>query len=75
LNTANIPELNPVKQWSKIRMDAGIGTALTIKKFGPFEKIQPITIRFDMPLFLNSPPFAKPDYVSWRWVLGVSRAF
>jgi hypothetical protein len=75
LNTANIPEMNPVKQWSKIRMDAGIGTALTIKKFGPFEKIQPITIRFDMPFLLSSPPFAKPDFVSWRWVLGVSRAF
>lgn len=75
LNTNNIPELNPIKQWSKIRMDAGLGTALTIKKFGPFEKIQPITIRFDMPFFLSSPPFAKPDFVSFRWVMGVSRAF
>jgi aminopeptidase N len=75
LNTNNIPELNPIRQWSKIRMDAGLGTALTIKKFGPFEKIQPITIRFDMPFFLSSPPFAKPDFVSFRWVMGVSRAF
>jgi aminopeptidase N len=75
LNNQNIPELTPVKQWSKIRMDAGIGTAWTIKKFGPFEKVPPFTIRFDMPLFLSAPPFAKPDFVSFRWILGVSRAF
>lgn len=75
LNNTNIPALNPVNDWSKIRMDAGLGTALTIKKLGPLEKFQPFTIRFDMPFFLSAPPAASPDFVRWRWVLGVSRAF
>lgn len=75
LNNANIPELTPVKMWSKVRMDAGLGTAFTIKKLGPFEKFQPFTVRFDMPFFISSPPNAKPDFVSWRWVVGVNRAF
>jgi hypothetical protein len=74
-NANSITTLQPVKQWSKIRMDAGIGTAFTIKKFGPFEKIHPFTIRFDMPLLLSSPPFAKPDFFAWRWVIGVGRSF
>lgn len=75
LNLNNIPQLTPVKMWSKLRMDAGIGTAFTIKKLGPFEKFQPFTIRFDMPFFISAPPYAKPDFVQWRWVLGVNRAF
>jgi len=75
LNNNNIPALNPVKQWSKLRMDAGLGTAFTLKKLGPLEKFQPLTFRFDMPFLLSSPPYAKPDFVSWRWVIGVNRAF
>ncbi len=75
LNIAQIPSLKPVKQWSKLRADAGIGAALTIKKFGALEKINPFTIRFDIPFFLSSPPFAQPDQFDFRWVLGVSRAF
>lgn len=57
------------------RADAGIGTAFTIKKFGPCEKINPFTIRFDMPLLLNKPPYAENDYFKFRWILAVSRAF
>jgi len=75
LNYTNIPTLDPVKQWSKVRMDAGVGVALTIKKLGPLEKFTPFVIRFDMPLFLSSPPYAKPEYFAWRWVVGVNRAF
>jgi aminopeptidase N len=75
LNVSNLPELKPVKQWSKLRADAGVGAALTIKKFGAFEKINPFTVRFDMPLFLSAPPYAQLDQFAFRWVLGVSRAF
>jgi hypothetical protein len=75
LNYADLSDVEPTKSWSKLRTDAGIGTALTIKKLGPFEKFSPFTIRFDMPLLLSSPPFAKPDFFAWRWLLGVSRAF
>ena len=73
--TPSIPTLFPVKQWSKIRGDAGLGVALTIKKFGPFEKINPFTIRFDMPFFISAPPFEQPKEFDFRWVVGVDRAF
>ncbi|MBK9301838.1 MAG: M1 family metallopeptidase [Bacteroidetes bacterium] len=75
LNLSNISDVQATRQWSKVRADAGIGTALTIKKLGPFEKFTPFTIRFDMPLLLSAPPFAQPDFFAWRWQLGVSRAF
>ncbi len=74
LDLNNISDVQPTKYWSKLRADAGIGTAWTIKKLGPFEKFTPFTVRFDMPLLLSSPPSAKPDFFSWRWILGVSRA-
>ncbi|MFH1005845.1 MAG: M1 family metallopeptidase [Bacteroidota bacterium] len=57
------------------RADAGVGTALTIKKFGPLQTVEPLTIRFDMPLFLNKIPAVESDYFKFRWVIGVSRAF
>ncbi len=62
-------------EFSAIRADAGIGSALTIKKFGILETPNPLTIRFDVPLFLNRPPFADPNFVQFRWVLSVQRAF
>lgn len=58
-----------------IRADAGVGTALTIKKWGPLQTANPLTVRFDMPLFLNRTPALDPEYVAFRWVLGISRAF
>jgi aminopeptidase N len=74
-DATNITALQPVNAWSRVRMDAGIGTAWTIKKFGPFEKMAPFTLRFDMPFFLSSTPYAKPENLAWRWVMGVNRAF
>jgi hypothetical protein len=61
--------------WDDIRADAGIGTALTIKRWGALQMASPLTLRFDMPLFLNSTPAADPDYFQFRWVVGVSRSF
>ena len=59
-----------------IRMDAGVGTALTIKKFGVLQTVKPLTIRFDMPFFLNRIPAAgNQDYVQYRFVIGINRAF
>jgi aminopeptidase N len=55
-------------------MDAGLGTAFTIKRWGKLDAIKPVTIRFDMPVFLNRPPFGE-QYFKFRWVLGVSRSF
>lgn len=75
LNTSNLSLLQPTNSWSKVRMDAGVGAALTLKRFPLLETVKPITIRFDMPLFLSSPPYANDAYFAWRWVIGVGRAF
>ncbi len=56
----------------KFRMDAGVGTSLTIK-FTPYQ-INPLTIRFDMPLFLSAPP-AGEEPLQFRYVVGINRAF
>lgn len=60
--------------FGKLRADAGIGTIFTIKKWGPLQKVKPLIIRFDVPLFLNRPP-AEQEYFQFRWVVGVNRAF
>lgn len=65
----------PADKISDLRVDAGLGAALTIKKWGPFEKAKPLTLRFDMPLFLNRPPYGDPQYFGARWLIGVNRAF
>lgn len=60
---------------AELRADAGIGTAWTIKKWGPLNMEKPLTIRFDMPLVLSRTPDVAPDYVQFRWILGIGRAF
>ena len=58
-----------------LRMDAGIGSAFSWFGFGPLDEIQPITVRVDLPLFLNRPPFVDGEYFAFRYVIGVTRAF
>ena len=67
---------NPVTQEDAFpfRMDAGIGTALTIRRWGNRNAIKPFTIRFDMPFFLNRPP-AGQDFLAFRWLIGIGRSF
>ncbi len=60
---------------SDVRVDAGVGAALTIKKFAFLQTTNPLTIRFDMPLFLNKIPATDKDYLQFRFVVGISRAF
>jgi hypothetical protein len=57
------------------RMNAGIGTTLTIKKWGPVQKIDPLTIRADFPLFLSNVPFVEDNNFQFRWLIGVSKTF
>ena len=64
-----------VLKMSDVRVDAGLGCALTIKKFGKLQTVQPLTIRFDMPFFLNKIPATDKDYLQYRFVVGISRAF
>ena len=60
---------------TNLRADAGLGAALTILRWGPLQKCEPLTIRFDMPFFLNSIPATDKDYFAFRWVIGVNRVF
>lgn len=61
--------------FSAPRADAGLGASLTIKKWGMLDKAKPLTIRFDMPLFLNRTPALDPNPWAFRWMLGINRAF
>jgi hypothetical protein len=58
-------------KWSDLRIDAGLGAAFTVHKWGNIAKAQPLIIRFDMPLFLNRPAFDEQHYVAFRWLLGI----
>jgi len=61
----------PTNYVSDFRFDAGIGAAFTIKKWGNFAKAKPLTIRFDMPIFLNRPTFSESQYFAARWLMGI----
>ncbi|MES2619151.1 MAG: M1 family aminopeptidase [Bacteroidota bacterium] len=66
----------PIIQYnSPLRMDAGAGTAINIYRWGKRNTIKPFTLRFDMPLFLSSPPFSDKDYLASRWIVGIGRSF
>jgi aminopeptidase N len=70
----NKPDDTTLKM-SDFRADAGVGVALTIKKWGVLQTVDPLTIRFDMPLFLSKIPAVDEGYLQYRFVIGVSRAF
>jgi hypothetical protein len=57
-----------------LRTDAGVGTALTIKRWWNVGNIRPFTIRFDMPFVINPVP-AVANYATFRYVVGVGRSF
>lgn len=61
-------------EFSQPRMDAGAGAVFTIKKFGPFENIKPLSFRFDVPFYVSHAP-ALEDNVQFRFVVGVKRSF
>ncbi len=61
---------------AKPRVDAGLGFALTIRRWYVLENCKPLTFRIDFPLFVNSPPFKEADYFSTkRFVFSIGRAF
>lgn len=56
-------------------MDAGAGITLSIVRWGQLTNIKPLTIRFDCPFFVSRLPHLEQDYVQFRWMIGVNRAF
>lgn len=73
--TETIVPTSFAKVTTPLMASAGAGFALTVKRWGRWDDIKPLTIRFDMPLFLNNTPFVDSEYVKLRWVMGVSRSF
>jgi aminopeptidase N len=71
----NFTIIHPTEMWSDVHVDAGLGFAATIKKFGPLAQARPLTIRVDLPFFLNRPSYSNPQYWDLRYVVGVSRTF
>lgn len=75
-DTADIYNIQPTNMWSDVRMDAGLGIAFTIKKWGVFDKAKPLTLRLDMPFLVNRLPSASAEgYAAFRWVVGINRTF
>ncbi|MBT5976578.1 MAG: M1 family peptidase, partial [Flavobacteriales bacterium] len=70
----NINRNDESLEWAKVRMDAGFGSTLEIKRWGKLNDWKPLKIRLDFPLFLNRVP-AGEDYVQFRWLIGFDRAF
>jgi aminopeptidase N len=71
----NYYSMRPSTIWSSVHVDAGLGFAFTVKNWGIFEKARPLTIRLDLPVFLNRPPYGNDQYATLRYVVGVNRAF
>ncbi len=60
---------------SDVMADAGAGITLSIQRWGPLYNIKPLTFRFDAPIFINRLPYAENDYLQFRWVVGINKAF
>jgi aminopeptidase N len=75
ITSENLNMENLFDSFNELRADAGFGLAYSFDSWGPLETVKPITIRFDMPLFLNKPPATNEDFLQFRWILGVNRAF
>ena len=54
-----------MEAFSEARADAGIGFTYTFDNFKPLEKVKPLVIRFDMPLFLNRVPASDNDFLHY----------
>lgn len=75
IGTVNVNAASEPMAFAALRADAGLGIALTIKKWGSLSRENPLTLRLDMPFWINRTPAVSPDYLQFRWVLGINRAF
>ena len=74
ITSEQLTKENYKESFSDLRVDAGIGFTYTFRNFGPLEMVNPLVIRFDMPLFLNRAPASDDDFVQMRWLIGINRA-
>jgi hypothetical protein len=61
--------------FTPLRMNAGLGTVLTVSRWGKRNLISPLSLRLDAPFFLNTPPYSDKGYFQSRWVVGIGRSF
>lgn len=73
LISINAPDAAP--SFAMPRADAGVGLAFTVRQWGPFTKLRPLTVRFDMPVLVSRPAALQPEPWRFRWVLGIGRTF
>jgi hypothetical protein len=78
-NVTDVYKLTPLSQLSlsKLRADAGLGTMITVKSWGAYEKARPLSVRIDFPLYISSVPFSYPysNFSLRRMVVGINRCF
>ncbi len=58
-------------------LDAGVGFSAMVRRWGPFDRLQPFTLRFEFPLMVVSATKRwTPDNVfGLRWLIGMGRSF
>ncbi|MFW6019996.1 MAG: M1 family metallopeptidase [Bacteroidales bacterium] len=72
LDEASVTKL---PDFERIYSDAGLGLNLNVHQWWKFDKIDPLTLRFDMPLFLNIKPYGDSNNFMFRWLFGVEKSF
>ncbi len=72
--TININPPGTANVMSSLMADAGAGITLNVIRWGPLYNVKPLTVRFDVPFFVSRLPFAE-EYIQFRWMIGVNRAF
>ena len=66
INSSNYSEI-----FTDLRADAGVGFNYTVRGL---PKMKPVTLRLDLPVFLNRPPNDE-EYFKMRWIFGVNKLF
>ncbi|MCB9261579.1 MAG: M1 family metallopeptidase [Flavobacteriales bacterium] len=66
---------NANNQYSDLRMDAGVGANFALLFNNKWTATKPLNIRVDLPFFLNRIPEEQNDYLKFRYVVGINRAF
>ena len=64
-----------ITKTTDVMADAGLGIELTIRRWWKLQTVKPLSIRADFPVFINRLPYAEKDYLQFRWMIGVNRAF
>jgi len=75
ITSENLKMEDLLSSFNELRADAGFGLAYSFNNWGALDMVKPLTIRLDMPLFLNKPPATNDNFFQFRWVFGVNRAF